>query len=134
MSLEPWKTEVNRVEEEKKKTRKDVLSKEQGVKHDSGKLRWDLVPPNPMEELVKVYTAGASKYADRNWEKGMAWGRIFAAILRHIWAWRCGLKKDEESGLHPLAHAAWGCFALIEFERTHPELNDLEVTLNNTLQ
>ena len=89
----------------------------EGRKDDLGKLRWDLIPPEALEEIVRVYTMGASKYEPWNWLKGMAWSRVFAAIMRHLWAWARGERTDSESGLSHLAHAAWGCFTLMEFER-----------------
>lgn len=94
------------------------------TKLDDGKARYDLIPAAALDELVAVYTMGAAKYSDRNWERGMRWGRVFAAVMRHLWAWWRGQDRDGESGLSHLAHAAWGCFALIEYGRTHPELDD----------
>jgi hypothetical protein len=88
-----------------------------GRKDDHGKERFDLIPPYALLELARVYTMGASKYEDRNWEKGMKWGRVFAAIMRHLWQWWGGLRIDHESGLSHLSHAAWGCFALLEYDR-----------------
>lgn len=97
---------------------------EEGNKFDTGKLRFDLVPAIPLQSLVSVYTYGAGKYADRNWEKGIKYGRVFAAIMRHLWKWWAGEEVDEESGLPHLAHAAWGCLALLEFSRTKKEMDD----------
>ena len=85
------------------------------IKYDQNKLRYDLIPACSLEELVRVYTFGAGKYGDRNWEKGMSWGRIFGAIMRHLWAWWRGENTDPETGITHLAHAAWGCFALIAY-------------------
>lgn len=93
-------------------------------KDDEGKLRYDLVPPHALEELVQVYTMGAAKYGDRNWQKGLTWGRVFAAIMRHLWAFWGGEDLDPEDGVPHLAHAAWGCFALLEYQREHPDLDD----------
>lgn len=95
-----------------------------GIKYDLGKLRFDLFPPVSLERVAEVYTYGASKYDDRNWEKGIKWGRVFAAVMRHLWAWWRGEAVDAESNLPHLAHAAWGCLTLLEYERTHPELDD----------
>lgn len=86
-------------------------------KDDWIKLRYDLIPPEALEELAQVYTMGAHKYADRNWEKGLNYGRIFAAIMRHLWAFWRGETLDKESGIHHAAHAAWGCFALITYQK-----------------
>ena len=77
-----------------------------GVKYDQEKPRWDLLPFKPINEVVKVLTFGATKYADDNWQKvPNAKNRYFAAAQRHIWAWVDGEHKDSESGLHHLAHA-----------------------------
>ncbi len=93
-------------------------------KYDDGKARFDLIPAIPLQTLAEVYTFGAKKYADRNWEGGIKWGRVFAAICRHLWAYWRGEDVDKESGMTHLAHAAWGCFTLMEFQRTHKELDD----------
>lgn len=100
----------------------------EAIKHDDDKLRFDLVPPHALQEVVAVYTMGAKKYGDRNWEQGLAWGRVFGAIMRHLWAWWAGEDNDPESGLSHLAHAAWGCLALLEYQHTHPELDDRPLT------
>ena len=39
-----------------------------GVKYDKGKPQWDLLPWKEMEDVVKVLTFGASKYASDNWK------------------------------------------------------------------
>lgn len=104
----------------------DIAASIKGVarKDDDGKARFDLIPAVPLQSLADVYTFGARKYADRNWEKGIKWGRVFAAICRHLWSYWRGEDVDTESGMTHLAHAAWGCFTLMEFERTHKELDD----------
>lgn len=96
----------------------------EGLKHDQDKLRFDLIPVKPLENLAEVYTIGAKKYAPRNWEKGISWGRIFAAMMRHAWAWWRGEKYDPVDGQHHLASVAWCAFALMEYENTHKELDD----------
>lgn len=97
---------------------------EQGRKEDDGKLRWDLLPVYPMQQVVEVYTIGARKYADRNWERGLKWGRVFAAMMRHAWKWWSGEERDSENGQHHLASVVWCALALMEYEQTHKELDD----------
>jgi hypothetical protein len=87
-----------------------------GTKFDQGKLRWDLVPPE-FEEVVKVLTYGATKYADRNWEKGILYGRIIASTFRHLWSWIKGERNDPETGLHHLAHANCNILFLLTYEQ-----------------
>ena len=52
----------------------------EGRKDDTAKPRMDLIPPELLEGVADVLTYGAAKYAPRNWEHGMAWGRVFAAL------------------------------------------------------
>ena len=94
------------------------------VKFDGQKLRYDLIPVMPLEELAKVYTFGAIKYGDRNWEKGFTWCRCLAAAMRHLFEFCKGEDIDSDSGCHHLSAVAFYCFALIEFGRTHPGLDD----------
>jgi hypothetical protein len=77
----------------------------EGVKFDQGKLRYDLLPPEMLEEVALVLTYGAVKYGDRNWERGMAWSRPFGALMRHMWAWWGGEDNDPETGYSHLSHA-----------------------------
>ena len=101
-----------------------VGSPSPAVKHDAGKLRFDLIPPDPLKQVAAVYTFGAKEYGPRNWEKGLEWGRAYAAVMRHMWAFWAGEDNDPESGLSHLAHAAWGCFALMYYSVHHPGLDD----------
>ncbi len=89
---------------------------EEGRKDDQGKLRYDLIPFDSLEELAKIYTFGSDKYGDRNWEKGIKFSRIIAAIFRHVTQWVLYETNDPETGFHHLAHAAWGCFAIIHLQ------------------
>jgi len=110
--------EYTRDETEEKEIKK-AQEEGYGTKFDEGKERYDLVPPWALNELIKVYTYGTIKYDDNNWWKGMKWGKLFAALMRHAWKWWRGEKVDDESGLHHLAHVAWQCFSLMEYERNN---------------
>ncbi len=94
------------------------LLKTEGVKHDSGKgIRPELIPPEAIEALGTVLAFGAKKYADRNWELGMDWGRVFGAAMRHLWAWWKKEDKDPETGYSHLWHA-FTCIAfLLSYEQ-----------------
>lgn len=98
----------------------------EGTKFDEGKLRFDLFPVRPLMAIANVLTFGAVKYADRNWEKGILYSRIFGGIMRHLWAWWGGEINDPESGLSHLAHASCGLLFLMEYEHTKREYDDRE--------
>jgi hypothetical protein len=87
------------------------------VRNDAGKPAYDLVPAAALHELVMVYTMGAKKYAPRNWEKGLLYSRMFASMMRHAWAFWRGEDIDAESGLHHMAHVAWGALGLVEYAK-----------------
>ena len=75
----------------------------EGKKYDEGKLRWDLLPVAPVKMIVMILTFGAKKYGDNNWQ-GVSIDRYYAALCRHLIAWREGEKFDDESKIHHLAH------------------------------
>lgn len=100
----------------------------EGVKLDSGKPRWDLLPFDALEDVGAVLSMGAAKYAPRNWELGMAWGRLLAAALRHLSAWARGQDTDAESGLPHLAHAACCVLMLAALARRKVGTVDRQVT------
>lgn len=89
----------------------------EGRKDDGDKTPWDLLPSDAVEEILKVLAFGAKKYDRRNWEKGMAWSRPFAALMRHMWAWQRGEGTDPETGLSHLAHAGCCILFLLAYER-----------------
>jgi hypothetical protein len=90
-----------------------------GVKDDKGKLRMDLIPVEAEEALAEILSYGASKYEDRNWEKGLKYGRVYGALRRHLAAWMRGVKIDEESGLPHLNHAYCCLTFLVTYEARH---------------
>lgn len=101
----------------------DYITKDSGAREDfasgarrdtqSGKPRYDLIPPGPLKRLAELYERGAVKYGDSNWEKGMPCSRIIASLMRHVEQFREGDRTEDH-----LAAVAWNAFALIYFEGT----------------
>jgi hypothetical protein len=87
-----------------------------GVKHDTGKAPWHLVPWDAVRVVVKVLAFGAAKYGERNWETGIARSRCFSAAIRHLTAWWEREGVDEETGISHLAHACCCVLFLLAFE------------------
>jgi len=91
---------------------------EKGLKLDFDKLRWDLLPIECVEEIVKVLTFGAKKYADNNWQLvENSTERYYAALMRHIVEWRKGDPVDRDSELNHLSHALCNLIFLLWFEK-----------------
>lgn len=75
-------------------------------KKDHGKPMWDLLPLQQVGHIVDVLTFGAKKYGPNTWQTvDNATERYFAALMRHLVAWRSGQIFDDESKLRHLAHA-----------------------------
>lgn len=97
----------------------------EGRKDDGGKLRMDLLSPEAIRGIAEVLTYGAAKYDDRNWEAGIKYSRVYAALLRHLVdQWWAGEDFDEESRLHHLDHASCCLHFLQTYRHTHPEFDD----------
>ena len=75
------------------------------TKYDEGKPMYTSVPLLALEEITKVFTYGANKYAKYNYSLGSPYTRYIDAALRHINAFLKGEDIDESGYLH-LAHAA----------------------------
>jgi len=95
-----------------------------GIKHDKDKIRMDLLPPQALEDIARVFGFGAKKYSSWNYMKGMKFSRIYAALQRHMNAWYKGEDNDQETGRSHLAHAGCCIMMLIEIERYLPEEDD----------
>lgn len=91
-----------------------------GGKKGTKICRYDMIPVEALAEIAAVYGMGERKYPSGedgpNWERGFPYSWALSAAQRHIERFRAGEKLDPESGLHPLAHAAWHLLALITFE------------------
>lgn len=109
-----------------------------GLRHDNGKLRYDLEPEFARREYMKVMTFGANKYADRNWEKGMLWSKVIGPMKRHMAALLAGEDYDfdpncdgcksgnclNHSGLLHSAHIQWNAAVITEYYKIYPQGDD----------
>lgn len=99
-----------------------------GQKLGDEKPRYDLIPAEALEEMAKVLSKGAEKYAPRNWEYGVPYSKYYRAAIGHLNKWKMGQDSDPETGLSHLAHA--GCcvlFLLTFVQRDMGEFDDREL-------
>ena len=94
------------------------------VKNDQGKMPMSLLSRTALEEISKVLQFGANKYSANNWRRGFLWSRTLDAAMRHLHAFADGEDIDPESGLSHLAHLGCNVMFMLEFEKTHPEMDD----------
>lgn len=97
----------------------------------TGKGRFDLMSPIGNRRLARHYENGATKYEDRNWEKGMPLHRFLESAIRHVNDYLfCRITGEEQSEDH-LAAAVWNLYGfmhtdeMITMDRLPPELDDL---------
>lgn len=92
-------------------------SKSLGVKYDSDKLEYSLLPKGVLTPILKVLSFGKKKYAADNWMLvDSPKERYYNAMQRHINQWWEGEKYDSETGENHLAHAACCLMFLLWFE------------------
>lgn len=102
-----------------------------GKKYDEGKLEWDMIPFEILEDLVRIYMMGRDKYDKDNWKSGILISRLFNAAMRHMLASWNGEDLDPESGLPHNIHAVWNLVAIEWMKRNRPDLDDRPNSANN---
>lgn len=96
----------------------------EGKKFDEGKPPLGLLSREALVQVARVLAFGAAKYDAHNWRQGIAWQRPLDAAMRHILAFNEGEDNDTETGLSHLAHAMCELMFVLEFQHTHPELDN----------
>jgi hypothetical protein len=96
----------------------------EGKKFDGEKVGAHLLPPGPLLEIAEILDFGAKKYDAWNWSKGIKYSRVYAATLRHLWAWYRGEDNDPETGKSHLAHAGCCILFLLQYVRTRRSYDD----------
>lgn len=108
--VEQCKPKENEMEQESNGSRKNDRLDD--------KLRWELLPLEDVEDIVRVYTAGAKKYGPDQWQNlpdGIR--RYKAALLRHLVEFDKGNEIDEETGCRHLAQVAWNAIAMLHISK-----------------
>ena len=101
---------------------------DKGIKYDTGKLEFSLLPWSAVEHVVRVLMFGAQKYGSDNWkmvEDGEK--RYWDAAARHLVAYAQGEVLDEESNLPHLAHAACCLLFLLWLGKGEGDVYDASV-------
>ena len=96
----------------------------EGQKLDTGKIRMDLLDPYAIEQLAEVLSFGSRKYAAWNWVGGIAYSRLTAALLRHVFAFLKGEDNDPETGLPHIAHAMCCCMFILGLSKRRDDCDD----------
>ena len=97
---------------------------EAAQKLDQEKPRMELLDPYFLDQVARVLTFGANKYAAHNWRKGLAISRTLGATYRHLNAFNAGEDIDAETGLSHLAHAGCEVMFTLWAHKYLPDLDD----------
>lgn len=94
-----------------------------GGKRDETGFNFNLfsISPIGLKRLGNVHYEGDTRYGLGNWRKGLPFSNVLNHALNHLFLYMQGDKSQDN-----LAKVAWGAFALMHLEQTHPELNDLK--------
>lgn len=95
-------------------------------KKDAGKLMYDLLPFQSLDEVVKTLNQGYEKYGLDNWLHNSSpedVRRYEAAMLRHYSEFRQGRTHDSESGLHHFSHIAANSLFIIALLKKYGEFD-----------
>lgn len=82
--------------------------------------RFDLISPIALRRLARVYALGASRYGERNWEKGLPVSNLVNHAVRHIYLYLQGDGSEDH-----LAHAVWNLAAAMHMEELRPDCLDI---------
>lgn len=86
---------------------------------DNDKPRYELIPVEALKRLAALYAAGAKKYSEDNWRKGMPYRRVYASLLRHMFAFAEGEKTEDH-----LASIVFNAMALMYYQEK--KMDDLD--------
>lgn len=109
-----------------------------GLRYNDDKIRYDLFEPYALEQVARIFTKGAKKYAPFNWLKGMEWSKMIASMKRHIAAFEKGEDRDfdldcegckegtcvNHTGELHIAQAAWNALGLTSYYKHYPQGDD----------
>ena len=100
------------------------MSEQKALRYNEGKLRYDLLHPAALKGITQVLTFGATKYAERNWERGLKWSNIISSLKRHLAAIERGEDYDSETSLLHVDHLQCNAHFLSAHYHIFPELDD----------
>lgn len=85
-------------------------------KETDGKLDYTLIPLELLHQVAKVREYGNKKYRGADTWMHVPRGEYVKAIFRHLVSYLCGVQRDQETGLHHMAHIACNCAFILEID------------------
>jgi hypothetical protein len=94
--------------------------------HDPAIPRYELVPLEGLRRVALTASEGAAKYGVGNWLKGIPTSNLVQHALNHFFAWIAGDRSEDH-----LAHGVWGVMAVMHNERYRPDMNDVQLLIQD---
>ena len=85
-----------------------------------GKGKYVWIAPRFLRRLAVIMEKGGKKYSAYNWLKGMPMSEFLDSAMRHLRQYQEGDRKEDHLG-----QCGFNIMALIEFEETRPDLDDI---------
>ena len=90
------------------------------------KLRWDLLPMQEIEDIVRVFHLGAKKYEPNGWKDiPNGFERYRAAMMRHLMCYMNGERYDKELNVSHLSQVCWNAIAMLWYDKHGKGLLDI---------
>lgn len=105
---------------------------QESIKNDrkDGKVMMELLPWPELEEIAKVFTAGAKKYGPNRWQNlPDGYQRYKGALLRHLTEVEKGNDVDEDTGCLHIAQVAINAIFML-----HCKMKEYETRDEDTIQ
>lgn len=74
------------------------------MRHNNGKIRYELIPTHLLESTARVFEYGATKYEPNNWAKPQPYTQVIGCLKRHLAAIERGEDIDQESNQRHIGH------------------------------
>jgi hypothetical protein len=95
-----------------------------GLRFNTSKAKWSLVPQSALLPMVQVLEFGAIKYDAHNWMKGLSIVEICESMKRHLDSFMEGEDMDSESKLSHIGHIQCNALFLSWMMEHRPDMDD----------
>jgi hypothetical protein len=102
----------------------------EGLRYNTGKLKWGLVSWKALAPMVRVLMFGAEKYDDHNWKKGLKYTEVTESLQRHLNAFIEGEENDPESKLSHVGHILCNAMFLSYMSMYKKDMDDRYIDVN----
>lgn len=86
-------------------------------------IRYDLIPPQGITEVSKIFTKKLEKHGINDWKYGISWTKVLSTLKKHLTEFEKGNDFDEDNLLQ-IAHVAEEALILCEYYKIYPQGDD----------